>query len=138
MASFASFLDTDSFDFSVDYTYGPITKEDVAVWNAFYRARERATPAEKQAYIRSWLADNEAHWKGSSLRVDHARHKARRALEAEPAACATCRNPTDETPVNTSRRSTRIAESERRRALNSPQASSSKTPAKKRQRSSRK
>ncbi|KAL6743023.1 hypothetical protein Aduo_016110 [Ancylostoma duodenale] len=64
ITSFASFVSTDSFNFSADFMFGPITKEDEGV--------------NQSCTVWTW----HGYWEGSSLRVNHVRHKVRREEEA--------------------------------------------------------
>ncbi|KAL6738964.1 hypothetical protein Aduo_012460 [Ancylostoma duodenale] len=82
MTSFASFISTDSFNFSANFMFGTITKEDEEVWTAYSLARKRPTKEAKEDFVKGWIASNECYWKGSSLRVNLVGHKSRREEEA--------------------------------------------------------
>ncbi|KAL6737911.1 hypothetical protein Aduo_011514 [Ancylostoma duodenale] len=116
MSSFASFVSTDSFDFSADYQFGPITKGDEEVWCAFFSARRRPSSQAKKDYVKEWLSAIE----GSSLRANHIRHKERRAAEGAlhqsthtaPYSSLPVHNPCKDAPKRVeavTRRSARIA-----------------------------
>ncbi|KAL6734730.1 hypothetical protein Aduo_005238 [Ancylostoma duodenale] len=58
MTSFASFVSTYSFKFSMDFI-SPITQEDEEVWSVYFSARTRPTKEAKENSVKEWISSNE-------------------------------------------------------------------------------